>query len=714
MKSKKDLKNIQRQTKSGHKTPKTTDIALNATSSDRYLLAGFFLMALLPFLVFSRSVSCTFYISKSAIFAWAWLIFGLPSLWLSWKNDSADRLNTPLTFSLIAFVLALVLSTIFSITPLISLFGVYERQLGLMTQIQAICMAFLTVIILKDRHKIYLFADILIVCGAINAVIAIFQFFGMDFTGFNIPLGTHAYGLQGQPDLFGSVMMFAVFLNFGRLFATDSLIKRLIFGSSLFVQTLGVLFSLTRGAWIGYLAGFFVFIALLGVSLDKERRKYYIKFILVSLLLILMVSIGIVFIFRDFFVPRIMGLLHLKGTAQTRLILYEETLRFCLNNTINGHIFGIGIESFRRAFMPFKPLRLSQLEPNVNYDDPHSNYLGILAKTGIIGFLIYAAIWWFALKLLVGIFRQTHSNNERLFLAGLSAALFAYAVDNITIFDTAASMVFFYVFLGIIISWHYIITAEKDTPVKKAVCTGQIKAGAGRTGWPFTALFAVMSIMVIINSIYYLKAWAADNKFLYGLGNVKYYETNLRGNPYYHNKPFFMERTLTLLNEAMSENPVESQYAVYYSLASNDYYDALKDINKKAAEYQVREGIKKVIGYKDTTWEPENLYLAMATAYLKLNDIDDAIKYYRIIVDDWDHQNFYTRYNLAHTLVMRADQEMAQRNSIAAKNDLIDALSQLKKGETVIASSEGQKLFRPAYDKMLGLEKEVKLRLKNI
>ncbi|MEZ0328514.1 MAG: O-antigen ligase family protein [Dissulfuribacterales bacterium] len=324
----------------------------------------------MPVLYVARSVSCTFYISKSAVFAWAWMIFGIPSLWLLRERDRLDRLRSPISVSLLLFALALVLSTIFSVTPLTSFFGVYERQMGLMTQIQAVAMAFLTIMILDDEKKIYLFSDMLILAGVINAVAAVFQFFGMDFTGFDIPLGTHAYGLQGQPDLFGSAMMFIIFVNFGRLFSNVSLARRLAFGLALLIQTAGILFSLTRGAWIGYLAGLLVFIViLLGLS-DKENRRHHLKFILAGLSLLVIISAGAVLAFSDFFVPRIIGLLQLKGTAATRLILWQETLRFAWDNTIHGKVFGVGLESFRRAFMPFKPLHLSQLEPNVNYDDP--------------------------------------------------------------------------------------------------------------------------------------------------------------------------------------------------------------------------------------------------------------------------------------------------------------------------------------------------------
>ncbi|MGB9713067.1 MAG: O-antigen ligase family protein [Dissulfurimicrobium hydrothermale] len=693
--------------KARHKLPKSIPLKANTVKPlflERYALFGLFILAILPFLFFSRSVSCTFYISKSAIFTWAWLIFGIPSLWLLRDGRAFDRLKTPFSLSVLIFATMLVLSTVFSITPLVSLFGVYERQLGLMTQIQALGMTFLTIIILNDEKKIYLFADLLILAGAINAVVAIFQFFGLDFTGFDIPLGTHAYGLQGQPDLFGSVMMFTIFLNFGRLFSSVSPVRRLAFGVALLVQTAGILFSLTRGAWIGYLSGLLVFIVILLSFSDRGRRKHHLKFILIGLALLLIISAGAVSVFSDFFVPRIMGLLQIKGTAATRLILWQETLRFIWDNTINGKVFGVGLESFRRAFMPFKPLHLSQLEPNVNYDDPHNNYLGILAKMGIAGFLAWTAIWFLAARSIFRLFKQDLLNDERVFLAGLTAGLLAYAVNTLTIFDTVVSMTLFYVFLGLIVSLNNIVAAREDVH-NVAVIEG--KAG---TPWPFFVIVLVMSVLVVVNGIYYFKAWAADNNFLYGLGNIKYYEANQNAMA----PPArlqFLETTLARMNAAMAQNPIESHYAVYYALASSYYYDVLRQQNPDAAKYQLNKGIKRLLVYKDVTWEPENFYIALADAYNKLNDLDSAVKYLKTGVDDWDHQNFYMRYNLAIILVRRADQRAADGDAAGAMADLHEALNQLNRGKAVIARSDE---FRHVYGQMLELEKKISDRLVDI
>ncbi len=680
----------------------------NTSYLEKYSFWGFSVLVILPFLFFSRSVNCTFYISKSAVFAWTWMIFGLPSLWLLRDRQLCYKLNTPISGSLLIFILTLVLSTIFSTTPLVSFFGLYERQMGLMTQVQALSMTFLTAIILIDEKKISLFADLLIIAASINALIAVFQFFGMDFTGGPALLGNRAYGLQGQPDLFGPVMMFTVFLNFSKVFSSgDTFIKRMAFWLALFIQSIGIILSLTRGTWIGYIVGFLVFMVVILRFSNQEHKKKHVKLALVSLSLITMICITFIVMFDDFFIPRIVSMLQLKGSAETRLLLWQETLKFSWENTTRGKLFGVGPEAFRSTFLPFKPLHLSQLEPNINYDDPHNAYLGILAKGGIVGFLGWITIWFFTTRAIFRVSRHDLSYNEKVLLAGVIAALSAYAVNALTIFDTAVSLTFFCVFMGIVISLSNIVkgrTVEKHNTYSMPtdiIVAQKTKYGAS---WQFCIIMITMSALTFINSIYYCNAWRADNNFRYGTKGLQYYDTHHSGMTS-SDKIKLLEKILSRIDTAMAQNPIESHYVIYYALASNYYYNYLKKRSIDIARPQLDEGIKRLLVYKDITWEPENLYMAIADSYITVNDTNNAIKYLRIVVDDWDHQKFYTRYNLAVMLKKRAHQRKIEGDIAGAKDDFYKALEELNKGMAVIALNSD---FKTVYTRMVNLEKEIK------
>ena len=57
-------------------------------------------------------------------------------------------------------------------------------------------------------------------------------------------------------------------------------------------------------------------------------------------------------------------------------------------------LFGIGIETYRYAFMSHKSKRLEALDPMTNHDNPHNNYLYVLASFGLVGLAAYLWLLW--------------------------------------------------------------------------------------------------------------------------------------------------------------------------------------------------------------------------------------------------------------------------------------------------------------------------------
>jgi tetratricopeptide (TPR) repeat protein len=110
---------------------------------------------------------------------------------------------------------------------------------------------------------------------------------------------------------------------------------------------------------------------------------------------------------------------------------------------------GIGIETYRYAFMSHKSKKLESLDPMTNHDNPHNNYLYVLASFGILGFAAYLWLLW---RLLSVAFRRFAQSNDdlvaRTVAFGVVTSFFSYAVYSIAGFDSVACSVFFYFFLG--------------------------------------------------------------------------------------------------------------------------------------------------------------------------------------------------------------------------------------------------------------------------
>ncbi|MBP8983260.1 MAG: O-antigen ligase family protein [Coprothermobacter proteolyticus] len=715
------------------------------------------ILLVFPLVFYSRAVTRAFDLTKSAVFTWLWLVLGSWILFLSlWKDQK--WLKTPLLIPIIGYALSLVFSTIFSITPVISFLGVYERQIGLIVQLQAISLAFILAGVVDRKNLLNIVVDTLIVFGTVNALVGISQFFGFDPLGFTSGYGTEAFGFMGNPDFFGPVMVITTFLTFGRLLSDLGSDNTWIWLTSFALQFFSLMVTAqggVMGAFGGLTMGFLTFhtfftgddkkknekwlYAALGVALALfvltllvfpanrmtdllsavlgigvgltlwafinlvflDRRDHAKLWRFSAILVVVVLAVGIFGVYEIYSLPPVTIAEKLGSTVGTRLVLWKHTIGFSIENTLDGKLFGIGIESFRRGFMPYKPLELSQLEPNVNYDDPHNNFLGVLAKAGIIGFVFYAWIFIAAAGMLYKTLKMAEPKKEKMLIIGIAAALVAYATNLVTIFDMLPSLMMFYALLGLIMASYniYVRPTEEIKQTKPWVKPTTLVA------------WALLLGLSLYNGYYYFNAWKAESYFRSGLGNMRYYESN-QASLTDEQKPQVIASSLYFLDKAMAYNPNESYYAINYLRAASYYWDLTQTASPDEANNVVATAIAKAQQYESTTWAPENLYATMANVYAKVGGLDKSIEYFEKAVN-WDHQFYSARMNLAILLSNRAQLYLAQGNKDAARTDLNTALEHIKHAQEVLAITTNEELVKMR-DQMASIQKSIESLLASI
>ncbi|WP_018963537.1 O-antigen ligase family protein [Coprothermobacter platensis] len=716
------------------KTKQQTATAVSPT----LMLSLSLVLLIFPIVFYSRSVTRAFDLTKSAMFTWLWLIIGSWVLFLNLRR-SDKWIKTPLLIPIIGYAVSLVFSTVFSITPIVSFLGVYERQIGLIVQLQAISLAFIFAGIIDRKNFVNIFVDTVIVFGTVNGLIGLSQFLGFDPLGFVSAYGTQAFGFLGNPDFFGPVMVITTFLTLGRLLSDQGSENSWIWLGLFFVQFLSLLLT-AQGGFMGAFGGLTMTVLLFFTFLSKEERTKTQKWLYIAVasaliafvislliypsersvnvfsgalgfgvgltlwaflnalfidkkaspklwrtsvaLIVIIVIVGAVGVFEIYSMSPSSIADKLGGTVGTRLVLWKHTVGFSLQNTLHGRIFGIGIESFRRGFMQYKPLELSQLEPNVNYDDPHNNFLGVLAKVGIVGFIFY--IWMFiaAAGMLYKTLKSVDSKKEKLLVLGITASLIAYATNLVTIFDMLPSLMMFYALLGLIIAVYNLYAREEtEQETQKNTLLKFIP----------TLAWAVLLVLCIYNSYYYVNAWVAESNFRKGYGNMSYYETN-QSSLTDEQKPQVIQSSLYYLDQAMKYNPNESYYAINYLRSASYYWDLTKTSSPTEANNVIATAIAKAEKYGSTTWAPENLYATLGNVYAKVGGLDESIEYFQKAVS-WDHQFYSARMNLAILLSNRAQSEIAAGSKDAAVKDLNDALEQIKYAQQVLALTKDTNLL---------------------
>jgi len=111
--------------------------------------------------------------------------------------------------------------------------------------------------------------------------------------------------------------------------------------------------------------------------------------------------------------------------------------------------FGIGIETYRYAFMSHKSKVLEALDPMTNHDNPHNNYLYVLASCGLFGLFAYCWLLWRLLSTAWRRFRDPERDRaDRAVAFGVVCSFFSYSIYSIAGFDSVACSVFLYFLLG--------------------------------------------------------------------------------------------------------------------------------------------------------------------------------------------------------------------------------------------------------------------------
>jgi len=246
-----------------------------------------------------------------------------------------------------------------------------------------------------------------------------------------MPQSNRVYSTLGNSGVFGAYLIFNIFLAV-YLWRDKEFIfwhKNILLGAMLGLQILVLLLTGTRGAWLGFLAGVFVFTFLLFVLRGgKKARLYFAGGLILAVLLA-----GSLFILRDRpFVKNNATLNRLASfslsdtTSQNRLILWH----IAWQGMKEKPVFGWGPENYATVNERHFDDRLNRAE--AWYDRAHNFIFDYGSTLGFFGLLSY-------LSILAVVIWQIRMN------AALTALFAGYLVQNLFIFDSFVSflMLFF-------------------------------------------------------------------------------------------------------------------------------------------------------------------------------------------------------------------------------------------------------------------------------
>lgn len=364
---------------------------------------------------------------KLLIICFAMIIFVSAWLWHLGAIKST-RVFSFVHWLFIAFVVSMIISTVFGIDVSQSFWGSIERGGGVWFWILLLLLFFCVTDFLRNESgwRPYLFGivavGVLTLLPAFGAVVA---------RGFH-----RVDSVFGNPILFGNYLLFPFFIALERAIAEKTIAIRAIMLMSATALGLGIFMTETRGVFVGLFAGLCV--AGLGFGwVSATRTRRILKYVLgVALFLIAWAFIFKESTFIKNNVPIVYRMTHiftLESSTNQRLIIW----RMALSAAKDAPFFGLGPENFSYAFdAHYNPALTRYGFTQTWADRSHNIVLDILVTQGVIGFALFFVLFGFMILYTIRLALQ--GKKESVMLMG---ALVAYIVQGLFAFDGPSTTV---------------------------------------------------------------------------------------------------------------------------------------------------------------------------------------------------------------------------------------------------------------------------------
>jgi len=198
---------------------------------------------------------------------------------LFWRRVS----QTPLVLPTLALIAVYILSTLFSITPRISLWGSYQRLQGTYTTVSYIVVFFLALEGLRRREQLDRLVTVVVLVSLPISLYGIIQYYGLDPLPWGGNVRIRPASNMGNSIFISAYLIMAVPLALARLVGSSMnvLEDKSLWDKAIFLLVFAIfvgaqLYAATLRAWGGLLVVLIFFIPLFGFSiyLEKPFRQF--------------------------------------------------------------------------------------------------------------------------------------------------------------------------------------------------------------------------------------------------------------------------------------------------------------------------------------------------------------------------------------------------------------------------------------------------------
>lgn len=331
---------------------------------------------------------------------------------LAWANKIirsgvVEFRRPPFIVPVLAYFAVYTAATAFSFSPVLSIFGVSDRSMGLINLTNLVVLYLLVFNVLTRPEQQVRCLKIFVLGATVVAFLGVLQYFGV--TPFNIlPYlkGQRIGSTLGNPDYGTPVIVLALPLAVAFL-----LKKRFWYAISVVLLFMMLIFSLP----IPGLTGNWVF------SVPQE-------------------SLG-------------EGVGGVAATVKTVAVERVEARRGLWEAGIGGAlaypVLGTGPNTYRDIFTVYEPLHYVRMLPDFREDKPHNEFIEVAQSTGFLGLAAYLWMLANALLLFSFWFWRNRKHAHAPFVAAIVVSTGGYLAYTFLLFHTIAAYTVFWILLGV-------------------------------------------------------------------------------------------------------------------------------------------------------------------------------------------------------------------------------------------------------------------------
>jgi len=312
---------------------------------------------------------------------------------------------------IIIYALLILISTITSIDPSGSF-----RDLA----IHFTAIGFVLVVInnIQTKEDFNILVTFLVIAATLVALYGLYQYkVGVEMEdkwvdSVNNPdIKTRVYSVFGNPNILAEYLIMIIPISAALFWYSKKIHKKAIFLITSLILTIALVLTLSRGGWVGFAFGIFIFIILI-------EKKLLLALIPIALL-------GIYFLPQSI-INRILTIGNLGDSSNAyRIRLWKITLEIIRDNWLVGVGFG---------YIPFKTTFETYIRTMPAYHS-HNTYLQTMGEMGILGLIVFVMFIFVLYKYAIKRLMKDEDRYIRTMaggvLAGLSALLAHGAVESV-------------------------------------------------------------------------------------------------------------------------------------------------------------------------------------------------------------------------------------------------------------------------------------------